>query len=106
MPLFAHKCIDKCDFCGIIFRHEKEYDPLAQKVEHMTFNHGVRSSTLRWITKRNKSELFRKSKLVRICFFAMSIILKQNTAESDPPVTLGDISNMYHYYLLFSIAIV
>lgn len=45
-----HKCIDKCDFCGIIFRHEKEYDPLAQKVEHMTFNHGVRSSTLRWIT--------------------------------------------------------
>ena len=50
MPLFAHKCIDKWDFCGIIFRHEKEYDPLAQKVEHMTFNHGVRSSTLRWIT--------------------------------------------------------
>ena len=26
------------------------YDPLAQMVEHMTFNHGVRSSTLRWIT--------------------------------------------------------
>ena len=27
-------------------------DPLAQPVEHMTFNHGVRSSTLRWITKK------------------------------------------------------
>ena len=28
-----------------------QYAPLAQKVEHMTFNHGVRSSTLRWSTK-------------------------------------------------------
>ncbi len=27
-------------------------DPLAQMVEHMTFNHGVRSSTLRWVTKQ------------------------------------------------------
>ena len=27
------------------------FAPVAQKVEHMTFNHGVRSSTLRWITK-------------------------------------------------------
>ena len=47
---------------------EKEYDPLAQSVEHMTFNHGVRSSSPRWVTKQNKSELFRRSKLVRICF--------------------------------------
>ena len=30
---------------------EKEYDPLAQSVEHLTFNQGVRSSNLRWITK-------------------------------------------------------
>ena len=36
--------------------------------EHMTFNHGVRSSTLRWVTKKDKSELFRKPKPVRICF--------------------------------------
>ena len=28
-----------------------EIDPLAQMAEHMTFNHGVRSSTLRWVTK-------------------------------------------------------
>ena len=27
-------------------------DPLAQSVEHLTFNQGVRSSNLRWITKR------------------------------------------------------
>ena len=27
------------------------YGSLAQSVEHMTFNHGVRSSNLRWVTK-------------------------------------------------------
>ena len=29
-------------------------DPLAQPAEHMTFNHGVRSSILRWITKQKR----------------------------------------------------
>ena len=48
-------------------------DPLAQMAEHMTFNHGVRSSTLRWVTKRTKSELFHKSKLVRICFLLLIV---------------------------------
>ena len=28
-----------------------QYDPLAQLVEHMTFNHGVPSSNLGWVTK-------------------------------------------------------
>ncbi len=28
-----------------------KHDPLAQSVEHLTFNQGVRSSILRWITK-------------------------------------------------------
>ena len=27
------------------------YDPLAQLAEHLTFNQGVRSSNLRWVTK-------------------------------------------------------
>ena len=27
------------------------YDPLAQVVEHLTFNQGVRSSSLRWVTR-------------------------------------------------------
>ena len=31
---------------------QSKYDPLAQSVEHLTFNQGVRSSNLRWITKR------------------------------------------------------
>ena len=45
------------DFDSVIRRfkschpsHPNEYDPLAQSVEHMTFNHGVRSSNLRWVT--------------------------------------------------------
>ena len=29
---------------------QSKYDPLAQSVEHLTFNQGVRSSNLRWIT--------------------------------------------------------
>ena len=31
---------------------KKENDPLAQPAEHMTFNHGVRGSIPRWITKK------------------------------------------------------
>ena len=30
--------------------YTKYYDPLAQLVEHMTFNHGVRGSIPRWVT--------------------------------------------------------
>ena len=30
----------------------KAHDPLAQTVEHLTFNQGVRSSSLRWVTKK------------------------------------------------------
>ena len=32
----------------------KAQDPLAQTVEHLTFNQGVRSSSLRWVTKNSK----------------------------------------------------
>ena len=30
--------------------NQELFDLLAQLVEHMTFNHGVRSSILRWVT--------------------------------------------------------
>ena len=33
-------------------------DPLAQSVEHLTFNQGVRGSNPRWVTSVFKSELF------------------------------------------------
>ena len=29
---------------------QTQYDPLAQLVEHLIFNQGVRSSNLRWVT--------------------------------------------------------
>ena len=29
------------------------FDPLAQLAEHLTFNQGVRSSNLRWVTRKN-----------------------------------------------------
>ena len=35
--------------CGIIYGYAMR-DPLAQTVEHLTFNQGVRSSSLRWVT--------------------------------------------------------
>ena len=34
--------------------YPSQYDPLAQPVEHLTFNQGVRSSNLRWVTKLEK----------------------------------------------------
>ena len=30
-----------------------KYDPVAQPAEHLPFKQGVRSSNLRWVTKRN-----------------------------------------------------
>ena len=33
-------------------------DPLAQSVEHLTFNQGVRSSSLRWVTKNGLKTMF------------------------------------------------
>ena len=36
----------------------KLYDSLAQLAEHLTFNQGVRSSNLRWVTKRVMNALY------------------------------------------------
>ncbi len=32
----------------------KDYEPLAQTVEHLTFNQGVRGSSPRWLTKNTR----------------------------------------------------
>ena len=51
---------------GLTFREkwyiiDKLFDPLAQLAEHLTFNQGVRSSNLRWITRYNAwNALFRR----------------------------------------------
>ena len=38
-------------YCSRQENQSTAFAPLAQKVEHLTFNQGVRSSTLRWSTK-------------------------------------------------------
>ena len=42
------------------------FDPLAQLAEHLTFNQGVRSSNLRWVTMKNRSFLMMRDE--RFCF--------------------------------------
>ena len=48
------------DFDSLIRRsdscHPSQYEPLAQPVEHLTFNQGVRSSNLRWLTNLNPTK--------------------------------------------------
>ena len=48
--LFFDKVLTKLSFRDILCKYER-FAPLAQPVEHMTFNHGVRSSILRWSTR-------------------------------------------------------
>ena len=66
-------------------------DPLAQMAEHMTFNHGVRSSTLRWVTKKNG---------VRTCSDAVlfaDLYYESNSANSQNlPRTCAMVSLEYH----------
>ena len=54
--VFLLKCVDKIVFIKyyLYLWSEKNIianDPLAQLAEHLTFNQGVRSSNLRWVTK-------------------------------------------------------
>ena len=46
--------------------------PVGQAAKTPPFHGGNTSSILVRVTKRNKSELFRKSKLVRICFLLLN----------------------------------
>ena len=69
---FSKKVLTNPFRCDIIYKYDSDA-PLAQKVEHMTFNHGVRSSTLRWSTK--KTSFKRNSS-----FFILS-----HTVSSHPP---------------------
>ncbi len=55
-----------------------EYDSLAQSVEHLTFNQGVRSSNLRWITKR-----IDKVFLVDFLYLKMNLLAKNHVYISE-----------------------
>ncbi len=58
---YFKKQLTNCQKRDIISKLQNMHDPLAQSVEHMTFNHGVRSSSLRWVTinERNHQRWFR-----------------------------------------------
>lgn len=51
ITFFLHNLLTNAFEFVIIYKPLKRHDSLAQVVEHMTFNHGVRSSNLRWVTK-------------------------------------------------------
>ena len=57
---------------------QTEYDPLAQLAEHLTFNQGVRSSNLRWVTSK---ALLRKQKGL-ILFYVFLIKVPNGWQES------------------------
>ena len=50
IEIFFQKLLTNAVQYDIIIRCQK-HDPLAQSVEHLTFNQGVRGSSLRWVTK-------------------------------------------------------
>ena len=52
------------------------FDPLAQSVEHLTFNQGVRSSNLRWITKGSLQGL-----LFSLCFYCGGAVYGCNIVQ-------------------------
>ena len=49
---FAGKRVDRENEC--CYNNKAIYEPLAQSVEHLTFNQGVRGSNPRWLTKYRK----------------------------------------------------
>ncbi len=57
-------------------------DPLAQMAEHMTFNHGVRSSTLRWVTNFGTVSVLTRSATAVTVAFLMSISSRKAIKES------------------------
>ena len=59
----------------------KEYEPLAQSVEHLTFNQRVRSSNLRWLTT---TILYKRLLLQRrLCGNGLVTIIAEKRAESN-----------------------
>ena len=57
--LFSIKVLTNFIFCGIISKHDF-YAPVAQVVEHLTFNQRVRDSSSRRSTKEQAPSLMRR----------------------------------------------
>ena len=69
------------DFDSVIRRFEScypsHYDPLAQVAEHLTFNQGVRSSNLRWVTNYTQGASGEVSEWFK------ELVLKTSDSERD-----------------------
>ena len=73
-------------------------DPLAQLAEQLPFKQWVWSSNLQRVTKRDKSELFRKSKLVRICFLLyISRLRVQRRGYATSPFSFFASCSAFHW---------
>ena len=62
-----------------------KYDPLAQLAEHLTFNQGVRSSNLRWITTSEQASY----RLLRLFCKSQSALILLLLLSKSQPLTLG-----------------
>ena len=59
----------------------KYYDPLAQSAEHLTFNQGVRSSNLRWVTNKNTAAIFASIGHGEVSELFKELVLKTSYSE-------------------------
>ena len=57
------------------------YDSLAQSVEHLTFNQGVRSSNLRWVTNKNTAAIFASIGHGEVSEWFKELVLKTSDSE-------------------------
>ena len=62
---FAGKRVDRENEC--CYNNKAIYEPLAQSVEHLTFNQGVRGSNPRWLTKKHRVTFAYTVLLLYIC---------------------------------------
>ena len=74
IKFFSNKSLTKRLFISIIYTCG--YDPLAQLAEHLTFNQGVRSSNLRWVTIKvstNRRDLFFMVRYGKMSLLALTL---------------------------------
>ena len=83
------KGVDKSDLMCYNMQVVRTW-PVGQAVKTLASHAGNMGSIPVRVTKRNKSELFRKSKLVRICFLLLIVrIDTEHHRRERPTVTLG-----------------
>ena len=87
------------------FSFIQTHDPLAQLAEHLTFNQGVRSSNLRWITTSERTLLRSDFCLHKNLSHAPSFLLFRKKARSRRLFACkrASITPLAHYHLFASL---